>query len=284
MDTIAPGAKRILLVDDEPGVRTLLARALRRAGYEVVCAGDGAEALEQLESQRFALVLVDVWMPRLTGLEVLGRLRGLPSPPRAIVMSGDDAPATVIGAVREQACQFIRKPFSPEAVVEKVGQALASASAAPPIEVLSAAPDWVELLVPSSRECAERVHEFLMQLKADLPQELRDAVGQAFRELLLNAVEWGGRLDPSRKVRIAYLRGKRVLVYRIADPGPGFRADDLAHAAAGHPPGDPIAHFEARERLGLRPGGFGLLIARQIADELIYNEARNEVVFMKYLG
>ena len=112
--------------------------------------------------------------------------------------------------------------------------------------------------------------------------EVRESVGFAFRELLLNAVEWGGKLDPNRKVRIAYLRAKRMLLYRIADPGPGFRLEDLDHAAISHE-GNPIEHMKYREEKGLRPGGFGLLLVTAKVDELLYNEARNEVVFVKYL-
>ena len=72
-------------------------------------------------------------------------------------------------------------------------------------------------------------------------------------------------------------------MYRIADPGPGFNIEDLPHAAIGQPSGDPIEHMDVREAKGIRPGGFGLLIVRASVDELLYNEKRNEVVFVKYL-
>ena len=104
----------------------------------------------------------------------------------------------------------------------------------------------------------------------------------SFYELLANAIEWGGKLDPSKKVRIAFLRFERMLMFRIADPGLGFDMDELDHAALNNPD-DPIAHMSVRENRGLRPGGFGLLMVKTSADELIYNEARNEVVFVKYL-
>jgi anti-sigma regulatory factor (Ser/Thr protein kinase) len=120
-------------------------------------------------------------------------------------------------------------------------------------------------------------------MDAALAPEVRESIGFAFRELLLNAVEWGGQLDPSRTVRIACLRAKRMVMYRIADPGSGFNIDDLPHAAIGQPPDDPIAHMHVREAKGLRPGGFGLMTVRASVDELLYNEQRNEVVFVKYL-
>jgi anti-sigma regulatory factor (Ser/Thr protein kinase) len=129
----------------------------------------------------------------------------------------------------------------------------------------------------------ERIQTFMMQLDVHLPEDVRESVGTAFRELLSNAVEWGGKLDPSRKVRISCLRARRMLLYRIADPGEGFNIDRLRHAAISNPAGDPLQHMTVRDEQGLRPGGFGLAITRSLVDELIYNEARNEVVFVKYL-
>ena len=114
--------------------------------------------------------------------------------------------------------------------------------------------------------------------------EVRESVSSAFRELLFNAIEWGGKLDPSRRVRIAYLRAGRMLLYRIADPGQGFQLENLEHAAVGQASGDPVAHVQVREDKGLRPGGFGLMMVRAQVDELLYNEKRNEVVFVKYLS
>jgi anti-sigma regulatory factor (Ser/Thr protein kinase) len=151
-----------------------------------------------------------------------------------------------------------------------------------PIDVLSARANWVELAVPCTRDAADRLRSVMGHLDANLPEDVRESIGYAFRELVLNAVEWGGKLDPKRKVRISYLRAKRMLLYRIADPGPGFKMEGLDHAAISHPD-DPIEHMNVREQKGLRPGGFGILTVRANVDELIYNEKQNEVVFVKYL-
>jgi anti-sigma regulatory factor (Ser/Thr protein kinase) len=103
-----------------------------------------------------------------------------------------------------------------------------------------------------------------------------------FHELLLNAIEWGGHMDGHRKVQVSYLRMRHMLLYRIADPGKGFRFSNLEHAAIAHN-GEPTEHQNIRQRKGLRPGGFGLVLANANADEMLYNEAQNEVVFVKYL-
>ncbi len=261
----------------------MLRLQLEAAGHEVETARDGATGLARLNRSRFDLVLLDVWMPGMDGLEVLSRLRGAPSRPRVIVMTADDAPETLLKAVREQAFSYVTKPVEPEELNSVVASALASKPDLRPIEVVSAKPDWVELLVPCDREAATRIQDFLSQLDSDLPANVRADVGQAFRELLMNAIEWGGRLDPQQTVRIAYLRARRMLLYRIADPGKGFSFRDLTHAAINNPPEDPMEHTAVREEKGLRPGGFGLLMTRQMVDELLYNEAHNEVVFVKYL-
>lgn len=276
-------AKKVLVVDDEPALRRMLSKALDRAGMMVTTAVDGIDALQQLRKRKFDVLLLDVWMPRMNGLEVLTQLRTRTVRPRVVVMTGDNRPETLLTAVREQVFQCIAKPFITADVVSVVEKAAAQPATAPTIEVVSARPDWVELLVPCERESAERIHEFMLQLKTDLPQEIRENVGQAFRELLLNAVEWGGKLDPSLFVRISYLRTKRMLLYRISDPGTGFRFEELDHAACSNPPEDPVHHMMVREEKGLRAGGFGLLLTRSIVDELLYNEQQNEVVFIKYL-
>jgi anti-sigma regulatory factor (Ser/Thr protein kinase) len=198
-------------------------------------------------------------------------------------MTADDTPETLIRAVKEQACRYLRKPVEPQTLAEVVREVLESKPPSRPIEVLSSRPNWVELLVPCEFQSANKIHSLLTSLDADLPEEVRESVALAFRELLMNAVEWGGKLDPSRSVRIAYLRARRMVLYRISDPGQGFSFGDLAHSALANATEQSFEHIEVRQRKGLRPGGFGLLMTRALVDELIYNEAQNEVVFVKYL-
>jgi CheY-like chemotaxis protein/anti-sigma regulatory factor (Ser/Thr protein kinase) len=275
--------KSILVVDDDPVTRHLLQSILAQAGYAVSTAADGAAALQQARcggEDAPDLILLDVWMPGMSGLDVLASLRADNVQARVVVMTSDDTPDTLLRALKGRALQFVSKPIDAEALLEVVEEALA-AEAVSGIEVISARPDWVELVVPCSREAASRIEGFLAHLDADLTPEVRESVGYAFRELLLNAIEWGGKLDPTRSVRIACLRARRMILYRIADPGPGFRLEDLPHAAISHD--DPVEHMKSREEKGLRPGGFGLKLVHAKVDELIYNEARNEVVFIKYL-
>lgn len=275
-------ASRVLVVDDDRATRHAARSVLTKAGFKVAVAKDGIEALGRMRDTRFDLMLLDVWMPRLDGMALLDRMKHRKTRPRVVVMTADDTPETMLKAVQQQALQFVRKPIESLALVTLVRDVLKGSATPPAIDVVSARPSWVELVVPCTREAAERIHEVMGRLETDLPEELRESVSYAFRELLLNAIEWGGKLDPNRTVRIAYLRARRMLMYRIADPGPGFTMDRLEHAAVSHPD-NPIEHVHIREEKGLRPGGFGLLMVRAKVDELLYNQKQNEVVFVKYL-
>ena len=275
--------KSILVADDDAILRALVRATLKKAKYEVAVASDGMAALAQMKKKKFDLLLLDLWMPKMNGFEVLALVRQQPAPPRVVVMTSDETPEAMLRAVREHAYRYITKPVAPETLLDVVEDALLERPQAPPIEVISAKPTWIELLVPSDLDCARRIQLFLDQLKIELKPEVKDRVWQAFRELLTNAVEWGGKLDPNRKVRVAFVHTPRMLLYRIADPGPGFKFQGLTHAAVGYEGDDPTAHMEAREQKGLRPGGLGIFMTRELVDDLVYNEAQNEVLFVKYL-
>ena len=274
--------RRILIVDDDRALRHVLATLLSDAGHIVDQAADGPDALERLDTGVFDVVLLDIGLPGVSGLDVLAHARAGSSPPLVIMMTADDTSDSLLAAVRRQAYRYLRKPFAPNTIVEVIDDAV-EASAAMSIEVVSARPEWVELVAPCTLEMADRIQSFVMQLESQLPPATREAVAQAFRELLNNAIEWGGKLDPQRKVRISCLRAKRLLLYRIADPGEGFDIEKIEHAAICNPADSPLQHAIIREEQGIRPGGLGLMMTQSLVDELIYNEARNEVVFIKYL-
>jgi CheY-like chemotaxis protein/anti-sigma regulatory factor (Ser/Thr protein kinase) len=283
MATPASGSRHVLVVDDDRTLRHAVTGLLQKSGFRAAEAADGPAALQYLGGRPVDLVLLDIGLPGMSGLDVLGRIMSLPAPPQVVMLTADDTPEALLQAVRGRAHRYVRKPVAPARIVEVVRDVLESSAAPPRIEVVSARRQWVELVAPCSLEAADRIHEFVMQLDADLSPEVRDAVGQAFRELLLNAVEWGGKLDPSRTVRISCLRGKRLLLYRIADPGEGFDIEGLTHAAICNPADDPLSHARVREERGIRPGGLGLVLSQALGDEVIYNEKRNEVVLLKYL-
>jgi len=104
--------QKILVVDDDRSTRHLIRLQLKSAGYQVETAIDGASALARLGRKPFDLVLLDIWMPGMDGLEVMARLRDTSSPPRVVVMTADDAPETVLKALRERRAATSRNPSS----------------------------------------------------------------------------------------------------------------------------------------------------------------------------
>ncbi len=272
--------KRVLLIDDDPAIHDLVSYALRNTAQVVGC-GTATEGLAALHAKPFDLLLLDLGLPDLHGLDVLARLRQAGISTRIVIITADDTPESLLRAIRQNTYEYLRKPFTMEQIAQLAERALTAASE-PEIKVLSAKREWLELSIPCTRDAAERIEHFVRQLDSDLSLDLMDPIALAFRELLMNAVEWGGGLDPQRRVRISCLRTPRMLFYRIADPGPGFKFEGLTHSAAANPDGV-LASSAVREEKGIRPGGLGVLMVRAIADDLIYNESQNEVVLVKYL-
>jgi anti-sigma regulatory factor (Ser/Thr protein kinase) len=177
----------------------------------------------------------------------------------------------------------IADPFTADEVRAVVSDAFAECPATG-IEVISALPEWVELRVSCDLAAIQPLQKLLTRLEADLPLEISDAISFAFREMLSNAVEYGGQLDPAKRIEVRFLRLKRAIICRIKDPGEGFDPARLEHAAINNPNDDPIRHVSVREGRGMRAGGFGILLTSQLVDELVYNERHNELMFVKYLS
>jgi len=272
----------VLLAEDDAPSRQIYFTVLNAEGYSVIEVPDGRSALDVLYSQPVDLLLTDIMMPGMTGIELLERAREIKPDLRAIVMTGHKTSDAVIGALRHRACEFLEKPFRTEELLDTVRSVLGRDSRLP-IEVISDKPDWIELRVPCDLDAVEPIQRFLGHLHENVPKETREAVGAVFRELLNNAIEHGGKCDPEKRVDIKYIRLKRAILYSIKDPGEGFNLTEIAHAAFANPPDDPTRHMEVRQELGLRPGGFGILLASQVIDELVYNEKHNELIFVKYI-
>jgi len=101
---------RVMVVDDETNFRKLLVRELERRGHQTWSAGDGAEALELLHRGTVDVILLDLKMPGLGGIDVMRRLQERPQPPEVIVMTGYASVQTAIEAVKLGAYDYVTKP------------------------------------------------------------------------------------------------------------------------------------------------------------------------------
>lgn len=114
----------LLIVDDEAGIRESLSSILREEGYFVETAGSAEEALERSARGEIEVILLDVWLPGMDGLEALSRLQAMPRPPAVIMVSGHGTIETAVRATKLGAFDFIEKPLSLEKVIVLVRNAV----------------------------------------------------------------------------------------------------------------------------------------------------------------
>ena len=200
-----------------------------------------------------------------------------------VLLGGGVDQASLLDCLRAGVFACLGAPCDAHDLAAIVAAAVQQPGAGGDVEVLSGVPGWLTLRAASRRDVAERVLRFAADYWAEVADAERQDLLAAFREMLLNAMEHGAAFDSGKSVIVSTARMGRAVVFHVADPGSGFTPGALAHAAGRRGTPDAMAHLERRARLGLRPGGFGIMLARDLVDELTYNARGNEVVIVKYV-
>jgi DNA-binding response OmpR family regulator len=234
---MADRAPRILLVDDEQPIQTLLSFPLQRDGYEVVQASDGREALTRFSEQAFDLVVLDVMMPRMDGLEVCRRLRARSSVPIIMLTAKSEEIDKVLG-LELGADDYITKPFSMrefrsrvKAALRRSGMAQADEDAERPVESRGLRIDPAKRTVTLEGEAiATTFVEF------EILNALARSPGRVFTRDMLLARVWGDSAyrDPRTiDVHIRHLREKLErdakepdFIFTVRGVGYRFRDED----------------------------------------------------------
>ncbi|MBW6531833.1 response regulator transcription factor [Sphingomonas sp. RRHST34] len=133
-----PMPRTILIADDDPHIRQLLVFALAKAGLDTIEAGDGEATLAAAEASSPDLIVLDINMPRMDGIEVCRRLRATSDVPILFLSSRDDELDRVLG-IELGADDYVTKPFSPREVVARVMAILRRVAARPPVVTEAAA-------------------------------------------------------------------------------------------------------------------------------------------------
>ncbi len=225
----------ILLVDDEDSVRKVLAFPLERDGYVVVQAADGEEALERFAAQRIDLVVLDIMLPKLDGLEVCKRLRAASSVPIIMLTARDDELDKVIG-LELGADDYITKPFSIREFRSRVRALLRRSRTTPGTEADAELIEHEELVIdiPRRQVLARGVPVQLTYVEFELLRTLAATPGRVFsRRMLLEAL-WKSAdyRDPRTiDVHVRHLREKleaepRTPEYILTVRGVGYRFRD----------------------------------------------------------
>jgi anti-sigma regulatory factor (Ser/Thr protein kinase)/ActR/RegA family two-component response regulator len=276
-------SKCALIVDADPHVMSAVCGILNSQEWAIVRAFDNHEALKLVQELPFDLIITGSKTNAKEDIELLREIRRTRPHVRLIILTDESTPADVIAAMRERAFSYFSKSFSIESLTEIVRIATVDPPWDDGIEIASATPEWISIIARCDRPTAERLVQFFHEV-SDLPNTERDDVAAAFREMLLNAIEHGGKFDPNQYVEVAYVRTSKAVMCRIKDPGQGFLLEEIHHSAVNNPVYDPLRHVLFREAHGLRPGGYGVLLAKHLVDELMYSEKGNEVLLIKYLS
>ena len=267
-----------LIVEDDPDQAEMAARLLRYRQFDSTIAPTGGEGLVLARSLRPDVVLLDLMLPDTTGFDVCRCLREdrstMLTPVVMLTALGDELNRT--RGFRVGANAYVPKPYGAEELFKAIAEARAWRGRMEAGQVLGE----IHVQIHSEVAFLQEVNDFLMTVNLSSPfnREQVLALRQALLEMGQNAIEWGNRHQSDRLVDITYriLEDRVELVVR--DQGPGFDRSRLRHAASAD---DPIAHMGVREKLGLREGGFGLMITNGMVDKMVYNEAGNEVTMVK---
>lgn len=272
-------ARKALIVEDEEDTGQLLAEFLRRWGFEPTVLAEGSTAVSWVRTHQPELILLDLLLPGMDGFAVCESLK--------LDRETNLIPIVMVTALDTQddkrhglqvgANRYLTKPFS--------GQDLHQAI----VDVVAWREDLerhgtegeVHFQLRSDTQYLEELNHLLASLFlfSGLTQKQIRQLTTAVRELGANAIEWGHQKQTERLVTVVYRIDPEKVTIVIRDTGPGFDPQNIPHAAKLD---DPVGHVMVRDTLGMREGGFGILLARGLVDELNYNESGNEARLVKY--
>lgn len=269
---------RALIVEDDPDQAEMAARLLRYRNFESEIAGTGGEGLAKARSFQPDVILLDLMLPDTTGFDVC---RGLRIDRETMLI-----PVVMLTALNDElnrakgyrvgANAYVPKPYSAEELFQAISDARSWRTRMEQRQIQGE----IHVILHSEVGFLQEVNDFLMNVTLAIPfsPEQVLALRQALLEMGQNAIEWGNKHRSDQLVEIVYRIHADQVEIVIRDQGKGFDRAKLAHAASAE---NPIAHMDVREKLGLREGGFGLLITHGMVDEMRYNEAGNEVTLIK---
>ncbi|HEV3256010.1 MAG TPA: ATP-binding protein [Gemmataceae bacterium] len=268
-----------LVVEDDEDIAQLLAVYLRGWGFEPTLLPTGEPAVPWTRDHWPDLILLDLMLPDRDGYDICQELkldRQTNLIPIVMVTARVEHEDRLHG-LEVGANAYVTKPFTEAGLRDAVTRVLAWRD---DLERRGTEGE-VHFHLPSDTRHLEELNQLLASLFlfTGLSETQVRHLMIAVRELGTNAIEWGHRKQVDRIVTVTYHIDPEKITIVIRDTGPGFDPENLPHAAHAD---DPAAHLLIREALGLRDGGFGIMMARGLVDHLQYNETGNEVRLVKY--
>ncbi len=281
MEPTERNAERILVVEDDEDLCALLCRFLTSAGYRAEGICDGLSAVDRVKADPPDALVLDVMLPGMNGFDVCQQLkfhRETTLIPIVMLTALGDHESRQKG-LWVGANAYVTKPYDPNDLVRKLRHLLDHRRELADHKVHTR----VELCMESDSLLREQLNDLLSELLLHTPlsEDEVQRIRYAVLEMTENAIEWGNRRRKELTVRVAYELTDAFVKVVITDQGPGFDPNSLPHAASDD---DPLSHMSIREKLGLRDGGFGIMISRGMVDEVVYNDAGNQVTLIKRFG
>ena len=263
---------RILVVDDEADVRETLSQMIASLGYQVSAAESGVEALEMIKGGEVDLIITDLSMPRMTGLELIGHSKRLnPDIPIAVISAYGNVENTTYALTRG-AFSFIAKPFKLSQIKDLIrkGRQLRELSLG-----TYALMDWVEsqteMTFPSETSLFPSAILFTLkecQWRGIEDDARLESVATCMDELLSNAFVHGNREDQGKRIRVKMVFDAEKFILSVKDEGDGFDGEDYLK--------------RIREEQPFIPEKRGLFIVDLLMDELRFDKKGNEVTAVLY--
>lgn len=271
-------ATSVLIVEDERVINDMIADLMRTRGYEPIQFLQGSGVVEAAQQLRPDVILLDLMLPDVDGMaicEQLKRDRDTNLIPVVMVTALNDLSHRTQG-VRVGANEYIPKPFRAEQLFKAIDRARAWRDD----HDRRGTEGEIDFDIRGEVSYLQQINDMLADMFAHTrltDKQIKD-LRQAIMEMGGNAIEWGHRKNAELPLRITYRIDPDSITLVIRDQGPGFDPSNLPHAAK---PEDPISHLDLRGDLGIRDGGFGIMLARGLVDEFQYNEKGNEVTMVK---
>jgi DNA-binding response OmpR family regulator len=273
--------RTVLIVEDDPDASDILAALLRDRDFDPIQTESGEEGLRLARERRPEIVFLDLMLPDLDGYRICEALkmdRETNAVP-VIMVTAMTAAEDQLRGFRVGADAYVCKPYTPSDIDEAVTAVEARKKRLEEGRIDTS----VRLDLSSEVGSLSSVNEVFGLLLAYTPLSEREAnqLRSAFQEMGTNAIEWGNKFDEAKKVSITIQIASDRIEVDIEDQGEGFDPGNIPHASSGDEE-DPVGHFAVREVLGLREGGFGILISKGMVDEVKYNEKGNQVTLVKH--
>ena len=262
--------RRILIVDTNEELRTLLSRVLSEFGHDVIATGNREEALAREDLDEFDLVISDLTDDAESGVQIVSEIKRKCLLVPVVVSSGETQQQGVIKAFKMGAANYVRRPFDHDELRDIVERTLSyKLRFVEDVKVLPFVREKIEFELPSDLSLMNGVlhylHERVVQLGLINPE--RSNLFIALDEAFVNAVKHGNKSDVSKLVRITADLSAKEARFTIEDEGEGFRVADIPD------PRDPANLFKA--------SGRGVLLIYNIMDEVMYNERGNSLTMIK---